>query len=99
MNYIKRIEEYVDFLSHDETQTGGIKYILVFITNDGILHHNIGNELFVLADSYDNEYLTPKEALKIVLINQDSKIGAIYERKENSFELLVKEGISNGKAY
>lgn len=91
------VEDYVKVLASDETKTSGIEFILVFKTENGELDYNIGNDFNVLIDSYEEDDLTPEKALKIALTKQDSKFGAIYKRKGNQFELLVKEGLENVK--
>ncbi|MDD4808878.1 MAG: hypothetical protein PHP12_02385 [Bacilli bacterium] len=90
MNIEKLMEEYVNELATDETKTGGIELILVSMTKEGEFNHSIGNDLNVLIDNYDDEDITPEEALKLELIELGSKIGAIYKRNGEQFELLVK---------
>lgn len=57
------INIYVNALAVDDTQTGGIQYILVYVTQDGKIHHSIGNDLNILIDKYDVGNLIPDQTL------------------------------------
>lgn len=92
MDVRKTLDEYVFMLAIDETKTLGIRFILVYMTKDNNINYSIANELEVLIDEYKYDDLTPENALKIELKKVKSTIGAIYEKKEKKFELLVKKG-------
>lgn len=87
----KLIEDFVNRLAQDKTKTSGIDFILVYITKDQSIQYSIGNELGVLIDEYDNEFLNEKEALNKFLNEQEAIMGAIYKRNKDKFELLITE--------
>lgn len=95
MNEEKLIQDYVNAVSSDYTQIGDVNFILVFITSDGKIHHNIGNELCFLIDYYDQDKLTPEQALHYELTKNNANIGAIYKREKDDFYIIAKEGFDN----
>lgn len=91
------IEQYINTLASDETKTGGCKYILVYISKNRELHYSVGNELCFLIDNYDVDDLTPEKALKLELTKANSTVGAIYQRDNIDFKLLIQVGFDNAR--
>jgi len=91
LNIEKKLKEYVDLLSADETKVGNLKYILVYIDKNGSIHNSVGNDFFALVDEHEID-LTAEKSLKILLNKEGSEAGAIYQRKGGVFVLLVNEG-------
>ena len=96
MDYEKIITEYVDILASDETKSGGITYILVYLDGKNSLYYNIANPINYLIDNFHeyniSENLPPEKVLKMELQYVNASIGAIFKRDNKKFKLLVKEG-------
>ena len=93
MSYIKEFDEYINKISKDESQTGGINFILIYINDKGCINFNVATKLIYLVSNffdYDfNQNTTPREILLTELKSVNSKVGAIYEKKADKFQLLV----------
>lgn len=92
MTIKESIDNYVNTLASNETQTSEVLYILVYLSKDELFHHSYSTgSLSILIDNYYEYDLTPEQALDILLKNVSTTIGAIYRRNDNGFEILVKE--------
>ena len=93
MSYIKEFDEYINKISKDESQTGGINFILLYINDKSCINFNIATKLIYLVSNFFdfdfNQNTTPREILLTELKYVNSKVGAIYEKKDDKFQLLV----------
>lgn len=92
MDYLKLFDDFVAEIEPDETKTGGITYILVFINKKGDINYNIATGLIYLISNffdYDfNDNISPEQILTIELENVNAKKGAIYKRNGDKFQRL-----------
>lgn len=93
----EKMDKHVEYvLSNEWLMTDDIKYILIVITEDNRILHNLGTNLCYLLeflpDEYDEESFTVGEVLTIEMNRENATIGAIYEKKGNHFKQIVRKG-------
>ncbi len=93
MDYLKLFDDFIAEIETDETKTGGITYILLFINKKGNIGYNVATSLiYLVSNFYDydfNDNIVPEHILNIELNNVDAEKGAIYKRNGNKFQRLI----------
>lgn len=93
MDYIKQFDDFIAEIETDETKTGGITYILIFINKKGNIGYNVATGLAYLVSNffdYDfNDNTLPEHILDIELKNVNAEKGAIYKRMGDKFLRLI----------
>lgn len=94
MNIEKTFENYVEQLSNNYEKIGSANYLLITLKNSNDFCYNSATDYIYLLEFLDNSEtnMTPQRVLEIELAEQNRTIGAIYIKKNNKFELLVKKG-------